>query len=192
MFEYSGYQLRRKVLTFAGAKVHVTDEQGVLAAFVHVKAFKLKEDIRVYRDEQRADELMQIKARKIIDFSSAYDVVESASGRKLGALRRRGLKSIMRDEWQILDAQDNEVGKIVEDSTALALIRRAVDFAAMILPQKYRGTIGDDHVMTFKQNFNPFVMKIGLDFAPEAKGRIEPGLAIAAGILLCVIEGKQN
>ena len=71
-----------------------------------MKAFKLKEDIRLYTSEDMQTEVLSIQARKIIDISSAYDVIDSLTGAKVGALKRKGLKSILKDEWIIMDAED--------------------------------------------------------------------------------------
>jgi hypothetical protein len=53
-----------------------------LLLFSEQKMFKLREDIRVYSDEAKTQEVLAIKARQIMDFSAAYDVVESATGQK--------------------------------------------------------------------------------------------------------------
>jgi len=62
-FDLKSYTIRRKILTVFGAKFHVYREDGSVAGFSHQKAFKLKEDIRLYTDESMAEELMSIKAR---------------------------------------------------------------------------------------------------------------------------------
>src|SRR5690606_22976810 len=129
--------------------------------------------------------------RKILDFSATYDVTDSASGQKIGSLRRKGLKSLLQDEWLILDAQDREIGRVREESTVLAVIRRFVDMASLLLPQTFIGTIGDRQVFVFKQNFNPFLGKIDLDFSHDTQGLLDRRLGIAAAVLLCAIEGKQ-
>src|SRR5688500_19421793 len=92
--------------------------------FSEQKMFKLREDIRVYSDENKTQEVLSIKARQIMDFSAAYDVIDAAYNQKVGALQRRGLSSILRDEWQVLDVNDNVVGKLLEDSIPLALLDR--------------------------------------------------------------------
>jgi hypothetical protein len=128
-----------------------------------------------------------------LDFSSAYDVVDAATGEKVGALKRKGLKSIMRDEWTIMDASDRDLGTIQEDGLLLALLRRFLGLLACLLfPQKYHGTVGEKTVCVFRQNFNPFVMKIALDYSMDAAGLLDRRLGIAGAILLCAVEGKQE
>lgn len=68
------YTVRRKVFKFFGAAFHVYDPAGRIVGYCKQKAFKLREDIRIYTDESCTSELIVIKARSIIDFSSTYDV----------------------------------------------------------------------------------------------------------------------
>ena len=151
--------------------------------------FKLREDIRVFSDESKSQEVLMIKARQFIDFSAAYDVVDSATGQKIGALRRKGLASMLRDEWEILDVSDNVIGKLFEDSMGLALIRR---FLSNLVPQNYDITMGADRVADLKQNFNPFTYELNLDFSMDINHRLDRRLGIAAGILLAAVEGRQS
>lgn len=187
-FVHSTYLVRRKVLRLFGGAFHIYDPNGQVAFYANMKAFKLKEDIRLYTGEDMRTEVLVIKARQILDFSAAYDVVDPATNEKVGALKRKGLKSLLKDEWIFLDANDQETGLIKEDSVFLALIRR---FLTNLIPQKYHGEIRGTPVCTFKQNFNPFVMKITLDFSQDTNRLLDRRLGIAAAVLLCAIEGKQ-
>ena len=160
-FQYNQYLLKRQVFALAG-KFRFYEPGGKLVLFSEQKMFKLREDIRVFSDESKSQEVLMIKARQFIDFSAAYDVVDSATGQKIGALRRKGLASMLRDEWEILDVSDNVIGKLFEDSMGLALIRR---FLSNLVPQNYDITMGADRVADLKQNFNPFTYELNLDFS---------------------------
>ena len=188
-FSHPRYLVRRKVLKLFGGAFHVYDAQERLVFYSQMKAFKLKEDIRLFTGEDMRTEVLRIQARQVLDISATYDVYDSPSGQKVGALRRKGLKSILKDEWVILDVQDREVGFIREDGLALALIRR---FLTNLIPQKYYGEVKGREVCTFKQRFNPFVMKVELDFSRDPKGILDRRLGIAASLLLCAIEGRQQ
>ncbi len=188
VFEQSQYLLKRQVFALTG-KFRFFDSSGKLLLFSEQKMFKLREDIRVYSDESKMQEVLMIKARQIIDFSAAYDVVDSATGQKVGALRRKGLKSILRDEWEILDVGDNVVGKLTEDSMGLALLRR---FLTNLVPQNYDIILGTDRVADLKQNFNPFTYQLNIDFSMDLSRRLDRRVGLAAGILLAAIEGRQN
>ena len=104
-FSHNKYLIRRKVFKVLGAAFHIYDPEGRLAFYSRMKAFKLKEDIRLYTDESMQTEVLTIKARQIIDFSAAYDVVDSLTGEKAGALKRKGMKSIFKDEWIIMNEE---------------------------------------------------------------------------------------
>jgi uncharacterized protein YxjI len=192
-FTQAQYVVRRQVFKLFGAAFHVYDTAGNVVLYSKQKAFKFKEDIRLYTDESMSTELLTIQARQVIDFGATYDVVDAPTRQKVGAFRRKGLKSMIRDEWAVLDPHDREVGTLMEDSTMLALVRRFVEAAAMFMPQKFHADLaGVGTVARFQQNFNPFVRKLTVDFSPDAGGRFDRRMGLAAGILLSAIEGRQQ
>lgn len=188
-FEHQTYVVRRKVFKVFGGAFHIYDPTGQVAFYSKLKAFKLKEDIRLYTGEDMQTEVLVIRARQVLDISATYDVVDSATGEKVGALKRKGLKSIFKDEWLFLDTSDREIGFIREDSTALALVRR---FLTNLIPQKFHAEINGMQVCTMKQHFNPFILKIDVDFSPDINHLLDRRLGIAAAVLLCAIEGRQQ
>ena len=189
IYDHTNYLVRKKVLKLFGETFHVFDPSGNVIFYAKQKAFKLKEDIRLYTGEDMRTELLTVKARQAIDLSATYDVIDATSGEKVGALRRKGLKSILKDEWLFLGPDDNEIGLIKEDNAALALLRR---FLTSLIPQQLYAEIGGREVCVFKQNFNPFVTKINVDFSHNTDGLLDRRLGIAAAVLLCAIEGKQG
>ena len=189
IFQFPTYLLRRQAIALTG-KFRFYDPAGRMIMFSEQKMFRLREDIRVYSDENKSQEVLSIKARQIVDFSAAYDVIDAAYNQKVGALRRRGLSSILRDEWQVLDVNDNVVGKLFEDSVPLALLRRLL--LGSLLPQNYDMTFGETRVADLRQNFNPFRYELNLDFSMDMNRLLDRRLGIAAGILLAAVEGKQS
>lgn len=189
IFQHPSYLLKRQAIALAG-KFRFYDPQGNLVMFSEQKMFKWREDIRVYADEAKTQEVLSIKARQIVDFSAAYDVVDTALNQKVGALRRKGLRSILRDEWEVLDANDNVKGLLFEDSMGLALLRRLL--LGSWLPQNYDISFGEMRVADLKQNFNLFRYELNLDFTMDAGHLLDRRLGIAAGILLAAVEGKQS
>jgi hypothetical protein len=184
------YTIRRKVFTIAGAKFHIYDPAGNLIGFSKQKAFKLKEDIRVYRDESMQQELLTIHARSIIDFSAAYDVIDPKSNQRLGVLKRAGLASMFRDKWMVFDENEQQIGTIEEDSVFLALVRRIGGLGSWI-PQGFalKDTYGTVYA-TYKTHFNPFVHRLTVRVYENCP--IDQSVPLAAGILLVAIEGRQS
>jgi hypothetical protein len=190
VLDLDSYLCRRKVMALTG-KIHVTDPSGSLVAFSKQKALKLREDIRVYPDESETNPILLIKARSIIDLGATYDVT-GADGAPLGALRRKAMKSILKDHWVVLGPGDGEVGTIEEDSTGLALVRRFVPLMNFLLTQSYGVTIGGSPLATFKRNMNPFVSKLEARITGGTGEAGERMLLLAAAVLLLLIEGKQG
>jgi uncharacterized protein YxjI len=95
--------------------------------FVKQKTFKFKEDIRFYTDETRTQELLRIKARQRFDPRARYDVTDGAGG-TLGAIQKVFGASLLRSTYRLYGASGEEVATVMEESQAVALIRRLVGF----------------------------------------------------------------
>ncbi len=189
-YSFDQYVIRKKVFKIFGGACHIYGPDGNLLFYSKQKAFKLKEDIRLYTDEGMQVEALTIRARKMIDISAAYDVFDPVANESVGALQRRGLKSIMlRDEWVILDRENRELGMVREDSVVLGLIRRHL---TNLIPQKYHAEVGGQQVGEYRQHFNPFVLRLTIDLSADTDQSFDRRLAIAAAVLLCAIEGRQN
>ncbi len=187
-FQFNHYLLKRQVFALTG-KLRFYDPNGNVVLFCEQRMFKLREDIRIFTDETKTQEVLAIKARQIIDFSASYDVFDSSSNQKVGVLRRKGLRSILRDEWEVLDANDNLIGQLFEDSMGLAMLRRFV--LGAWLPQDYDLTIGNVRAVDIKQQFNIFRYELNVHFA-EDPSLIDRRLGLAAATLLAIIEGRQE
>lgn len=182
-------KIQRKAFAKIGMELFIYDQSGSLVLFVKQKGFKMKEDIRVYSDDSKSEERLSIQARKVMDFNAAFDVVDSAGGEKVGGLRRKGWSSMIKDEWQILDKDDNLIGSIHEDTMALALVRR---FLTSLVPQTFEFVVDGQKVAELKQHFNPVVLKADFHLLPDAAGKIDPRLAVAGVVMLMVMEGRQG
>jgi uncharacterized protein YxjI len=192
LLAHSTYVIRRKFLKLFGNEFRIFDPAGNLVLFSRQKAFKLREDFRVWTGEDMQTEVLWMQARKIIDFASAYDVVDSQSGQKVGAFKRKGLKSIVRDEWILMDANDQEIGIFQEDSLAMGILRRIIGGGLLTIPQKFHMDVGNANVALLRQNWNPFVLKMTVDFSPDTQGLLDRRLGIGIAILHSAIEGKQQ
>ena len=186
------FTVRAKVLSFLGQKFHVFDPAGQTVAFCKMAAFKLREDITLYAGEAMQTPVLGIKARSIVDFSASYDVTDLTAGEAVGTLRRQGMKSMLRDAWEMLDAAGNVVARVGEDSQGKALARRFVPYANLLLPQAFHGESGGREVFVMRQNFNPLVRKLECDFTADAARTVDRRLGLAAAVLLMAIEGKQS
>jgi hypothetical protein len=186
----SKFIIRKDVFAIGGA-FRVLSPENKLLLYSRQKIFKLKEDIRVYNDLERHDEVLHLDARQILDFSGAFDVIDSKTREKIGCLRRKGIRSMIRDKWEILDRNDNLFAYIEEDSMGMALLRR---FLTNLIPQKFTISEKDTNntLAQINQAFNPFIHWFTVDFSHDAERRLDRRLGIAAIILLLAIEGRQG
>ena len=97
---------------------------------------------------------------------------------------------MLRDEWEVLDTNDQPLGLLFEDSIALALLRRLI--LGTLLPQNYDMLINGQRVADLRQKFTLFGYRLMLDFSMDTTNQLDRRLGIAAGILLASIESKQN
>jgi uncharacterized protein YxjI len=188
-FQYEQYLLKKQVFALTGT-LRIYNPQDQLVLFCQQKFLKLKEDIRIYSDESRNRELLNIQARQIIDFSAYYDVFDSMYTTRVGGLRRKGFRSLIKDEWELFDPQEQMIGVLWEDSLNRALLRRFL--LGRLLPQKYGLNIGADLVADYKQRINLLRYELVIDFQMDKAKRLDHRLGLAAGILLAIIEGRQQ
>jgi len=83
----------------------VVDAGGLPVAFVKQKAFKLKEDITVFRGEAQTDLQFKIKADRWLDYNASYSFTD-ANGKDCGRLVRKGRKSLWKAEYELYDEND--------------------------------------------------------------------------------------
>lgn len=187
-FQQSKYLFRRKVFKIFGGAFHIYDERGNVLFYSQQKAFKIREDFRVYSDENQTQELLAIKTPQIFDISAVYNVQDATTGEAVGALRRKGIHSILKDEWIFLSPDGREIGTLTEESMLSALLSRFVN----LVPQRYViSSMDGNKVAEIKQHFNPFVLKYTMTIT-EPNPSIDRRLIISSGILLAGIEGRQR
>lgn len=94
----------------------VTDVRGVNLAYVRQKMFRLKESVQVYKDEKKVDLLYNINANQWLDFNTMYTISEP-NGAVVGSVARKGMRSIWKATYNVLD-KHNQVKYIIEEESA--------------------------------------------------------------------------
>lgn len=193
------YTIRRQVFRIFGAGFDIYGEGGTLLGYCHQKAFKLREDIRIYTDKTKSQELLRMATKQVIDFGATYEVL-LPTGERIGSLRRKGLaSSFIRDSWLVFDAGGRQIGALKEDSTFAALARRFIEYAAILFPQKFhlrrvdasgKEVTGAAPIATFRTHFNPFIYRLSIA-VHERDEELDDLILLAAGCLIAAIEGRQ-
>ena len=107
-------KLSFKLIALA-SQIYIRDSHGNLVGYVKQKLLKLKEDINVFADEQQTRLLFNIKADRVIDFSARYNFTD-AHGDLIGSIKRKGMRSIFKANYEIFDGQGTQVMQIHEEN----------------------------------------------------------------------------
>ena len=103
-----------KIVTI-GTRIKIKDAAGRQVAYVRKQKFKLKENVGVYSDESQSSLLIRMKADRMLDFSARY-AISGPDGHPIGAVGRRGMKSLWRSAYVLEDAYSTEAGSIREEN----------------------------------------------------------------------------
>jgi hypothetical protein len=81
-------------------QIAVRGPGGQMMMYVKQKAFKLKEAVTVFADEQQTRPLFYMNADRVIDFRARYHFTDAA-GSYVGSVKRQGARSIWRARYDI-------------------------------------------------------------------------------------------
>ena len=173
-----------KILAVA-PQIRVTDATGAPLFYVRQQAFKLREAVTVYRDETRQAALYTIAADRVLDFNAVYRI-RDGQGREVGALARRGRRSIWRARYDILDAQGESRFRVHEDSAMTRVLDSLVQqipfvgaFAGYFLNPSY--TVEADDPATPEQEGDAVVTLAKQPAMWEGKFRLDRVGDVAVG-----------
>jgi hypothetical protein len=132
-----------------GNRISVRDGQGRLIYYVKQKAFKLKEAVTIFADENQTRALYTIAADRIIDISARYRI-EDAGGVEVGVLQRQGMRSLWKAHYEVQEAgrpafvirEENAWVKVLD--TLLGAIPIVPLFTGYFLHPAYRVSQGED------------------------------------------------
>lgn len=97
------------------SEIYVTEPSGQVVYYVKQKLLKLKEAITVFADEQQREARFTIKADRVIDFSATYHF-KDAHGQPIGAIRRKGMRSLWKAHYEILDDRNQLAMTLSEEN----------------------------------------------------------------------------
>jgi len=184
-FAHQQYTIKRPFLSFFGRKYHVYAPDGSLVMFLKHPLMKLREEFTIYTDETESTPVLTVRSRNIVALNMAHDVFDPRTGEKTGSIRSRGMKSIIRDTWDILDANDQVIGLMEEEGAAL--LRRFLKF----LPGRHKIELNGQRMATLQQKFRFFIKEEVLDLSPS-NGQIDPRFAISCALLALMKEAARE
>jgi hypothetical protein len=115
------------------------------------KLIRIKEDIRVFTDESMSMEIFRIQQENVLDSWGTFAVIDSPTGHVVGKIRRRITSNYVWDEYQLLDGNGTQFGKIAE-SAGRGLTRKFVPFGSLV-PEHISVEVNGRTVCEIKQQF---------------------------------------
>ena len=109
-------------ITTLSSDFNITDRNGNYVCYVRQKMFKLKEDVIVFSDETRIKQLYRIKANQWIDFNASYTMTHQSDGKSVGVLARKGMKSLWKSTYEIVDSSNTSKYSITEKNAWVKVI----------------------------------------------------------------------
>ena len=184
-FSYPRYTIKRAFWSLLGRRFRVFAPDGRLIMYIKHPVLRLREEFNVWADEDERQALITIKSRQMLAINFAYDVIDARTGEWLGAVQKKGLKSILRDTFELLDAQGQVVGKAEEKGASIA--RRFFPW----LTSKHDIEIGGVTVTQIRQRFRFFIKEFDVDLSMGV-GRVDPRFAMAVALLALMAESRRE
>ncbi len=179
-FVHHRFTIKRPWLSFLGRKLYVHGPDDQVVMFVRHKLLTLRDEWNVFSDDTERVALLRVKARQALAMNVITDVFDASSGQAVGAVRNRGLKSLLRDTWELLGEGDRPVGQFVEDSNAL--LRR---FIPMMLGHWHMAVDGQP-VARLDQQWRWFAKEFTLEIT--APGKVDSKLVLGCALLALMRE----
>ena len=183
MFNYP-LNLSFKIVAF-NPQVKITDASGATVMYVKQKALAFKEDIKVFADEGQKNQLYQMKANKIIDFSAQYNITTPA-GAAVGSVKRQGMKSLWKASYNIVDAGGGDAGLIHEENPWLKVLDGLVSdipFVGMFINPAYLVDLRGKTVLYLKKQpamfEGKFIVEKRGDFSAADENLLMPAVIMA-------------
>lgn len=179
----SHYIIKRRFWSFFERVFRVFTGDGQLIMYIQHPLLKLREEFMVYADEAKTQPLLRVKSKQVIAINFSYEVMDAQTGQVLGAVQKRGLRSIIRDKFHIFDANGTEVGFAEEQGASL--LRRFFPW----LTSKHAIFVGGAQVAYIKQRFRFFTKEFTVDTQPSA---LDPRFVLAIALLALISEARRE
>lgn len=179
----SRYRIKRRFWSVFERVFRVFTADGQLMMVVKHPVLRLREEFKVFADEGQTRPLLLVKSRQMVAINYAYEVTDLERGQVLGAVQKRGLKSIVRDKFLILDPAGNEVGHLEEQGASI--LRRFFP----ILTSKHAVFMNGQQVAYIRQVFRFFTKEFTVDLVP---GGADPRFVLACALLALISEARRE
>lgn len=177
VFDARRYEVRQKLRLRDSYAIYEGDGDDPILTSKQ-KRFRLKEDFR-FVDADTGEEAFRVRAGSVLDLASTYDVVDSRTGERIGAVKRSPL-SMFRQQYALLGPDGGTVGTIREDGVLRAALRR---YVTTLVPFAYEIEGPTGRLGTVRE-----ALSLRDRYAIELTGEIDPRLAVIGTVVIDAIE----
>ena len=183
-FSQASYVLVRPLFSWRRTyRVYTLD--GAMVACVDQPWFVLRTELVMYADEAQLQPILVLKNRRVAALNMEHDLFDAQTGQRLGVIRTHGWRSLWRNTWDILDADERPAGQMLEDGSWF--LRRVLRF----LPGLHHIELGGREVARIAQRFHFFKREFLLDILPVSDP-IEPRFAIACALIAMMADLRRE
>lgn len=180
-----------------GTRIRVTDAAGRQVGYARKKKFKLKEDVRVYRDEDQRELLFGLKADRVWDFGAGY-AVSGPDGHPVGVVRRQGMRSMWKSAYTLADTAGSEVGLIHEENPWVKVLDSVMEsvpggdmLGGLFFNPSYLAELRGEAVLRVKKERSVFESKFTIEKLAEFSAD-EEDLLLAGVIMMVLLERDRG
>ena len=177
------YVIKRKFWSFLERVFRVWTADGQLIMYIKHPIMKLREEFMVYEDEAQTRPLLRVKSKQVIALNLTYEITDATSGVLLGSVRKQGLKSLLRDKFIVVDANEQEVGYAGEQGASV--LRRFFPW----LTSKHAIFANNQPVASISQVFRFFTKEFNVEIHQSS---MDPRFVLAIALLALMAEARRE
>ena len=177
------YIIKRKFWSFLERVFRVWTADGQMVMYIKHPVLKLREEFMVYADEAQTQPLLKVKSAQVIAINFNYEITDATTGQSYGSVQKKGLKSILRDKFILLDPAGQEIGYAEEQGASV--MRRFFPW----LTSKHAIFINGQQVAFIKQKFRFFTKEFEVDLQPS---QVDPKFVLAVALLALIAEARRE
>lgn len=108
IFERDRFHLRQSLLSIVN-KNYIRDGDENILAVSKTKLFKMKDEVKVYRDKYCNEKILDIKQDNVIDARAFFEVEDVVNSQTLGYIYKYSARN---NSWRLFDPMENKIGEI--------------------------------------------------------------------------------
>lgn len=177
------YVIKRKFWSVFERVFRVFTGDGQLIMYVKHPLMRLREEFMVFADEAQTRPLMRVRSKQMIAINFSYEITDANTEQLIGAVEKKGLRSLIRDRFVIRGPNGDEIGHAEEQGASL--LRRFIP----LLTSKHAIFVDGQQAAFVEQRFRFFTKEFAVTLQPS---RLDPQFVLAVALLALMAEARRE